>query len=196
MSTMKRDADQNEKNAASLIKEPIGEVSGEKKPENRKRLPKKGLRWTAIDTFILLIVLLAIAGAVVRSFVNFDEKSESEVVGGPYYVEFTVREIHTDVLAEFEISDRFYLYETGEFIGYLGYYANGERALKATSFVEGGNGALVAAEGCLYCSEGTLKNGGLLLKDVNSYLVPGAVLRLRTDRAVMTVEITKIRSDA
>ncbi len=196
MSTMKHDMDQNGKIPAPAPGDGMPETPNEKKGKNEKRATKKSLRWTAIDTFILLLVLLGIAGVVVRSFVKLDGKSETEISGGPYYVEFTVQEVHADVLEEFCISDRFYLYETGELVGFLGYYADGERALKAGSPVSDGDGHLVTADGCLYCPEGRMENGGLLLEGVDSYLVPGAVLRLRTDRAVMTVEITRIRTES
>ena len=196
MSTMKHDMDQNGKSSASLQKELSGETHTEKKNNEGKRGEKKGLRWTAIDTVILLLVLVALAGVIVRCFVLPSAEDDLAENGNAYYVEFTVREIHTDVLEEFEVSDRFYLYETGEMIGYLGYYDDGSRALTAGGPVSEDNTRFVTADGCLYCTNGKMENGSLLLQDVSTYLTPGAVLQLRTDRAVMTVEITKIRAGA
>ncbi len=196
MSTMKHDMEQNGKTSAALSKEATNELHTEKQNPDGKRPGKKGGRWTAIDTVILLLVLVALAGVIVRSFVIPGGKDELAVTEGPYYVEFTVREIHAEVLEEFSVSDRFYLYETGELVGFLGYYADGTRALKAVAPVTEGNDRLVTADGCLYCSDGKMENGSLLLKDTSTYLAPGAVLKLRTDRATMTVEIKKIRASA
>lgn len=196
MSTMKHDMDQSGKLSAPISKETTNEQHPEKQNSEGKSPKKSGGRWTAIDTVILLLVLVAIAGVIVRSFVLPGEKDDQAVAEGAYYVEFTVHEIHAEVLEEFRISDRFYLYETNELVGYLGYYADGTRALQAMAPVMEGDDRLVTAEGCLYCPDARMENGCLLLKDTDTYLAPGAVLKLRTDRATMTIEIKKIRAEA
>ncbi len=196
MSTMKHDMDQNGKLSAPISKETTNEQHPEKQSSEGKRSKKKGGRWTAIDTVILFLVLVALAGVVVRSFVFPNGKDTHTVAEGPYYVEFTVREIHAEVLEEFNVSDRFYLYETNELVGFLGYYADGTRALQAVAPVAEEDDRLVTAEGCLYCPDGKMENGSLLLTETGTYLAPGAVLKLRTDRATMTIEIKKIRSEA
>lgn len=153
-----------------------------------------GKRWTAVDTLIVLMVVLAVAGAVVRGVLDVGKTSDAastEIL----FVDFTIAEIHPTVLAEIEAFDALYLRETGELLGYVGVYDDGTLALHVVNPLSAVNGSAVTAEGTFVCLDGTYQNGSLLITGMTDYLSPGSVLTLCTERAVLTVEITGIRRD-
>ncbi len=153
---------------------------------------KKNKSWTAVDTVIVLMILLALGGVILRSFVDWEKTGETPV-SGPYYIDFVVSEIHPQVLEEIQSFDALYLYETGELVGYVGVYDDGSMALRPGSNPAAMNSTAVSAVGCMVTLEGVWENGSLLIKGLDHYISPGSVLNLRTDRAVLTVEITAIR---
>ncbi|MBQ9780447.1 MAG: hypothetical protein IJW00_11130 [Clostridia bacterium] len=156
---------------------------------------KKAKRWTVVDTVILLMILLALGGVILRGVVDWRKETVTPA-SGPYYVDFSVTEINPTVLAEISPFDPLYLYETGELVGYVGVYDDGTMALRLLSpSVMTANGG-VAAEGCMVCLEGVYQNGSLLVTGMDTYLTSGSRLTLRTDRAVILVEITAIREGA
>lgn len=198
MSVMKPDRDKNEKLNAAPKKEGEGDkavlkgaVKGEAKAS---KTGKTGSGWTVIDSLIVLMVLVALAGVIVRGVIDHNRETDSPV-DGPYYVDFVVAEIHPTVLSEIQAFDSLYLYETGELVGYVGMYDDGTIALHQVGLSAANGGGTVSAEGCMVCLEGVYRNGSLLVTGMDRYISPGAVLVLRTDRAVLTVEITAIRAD-
>lgn len=148
-------------------------------------------RWSAVDTLIVLAVVLAVAGVFVRAFVD-NRKESSQIQDGPFDVYFTVSEIHTSVLSDIHAFDTLYIYETNESVGYIGKYVDGSIALSQTGVLPVAGGEMVSAQGCMVCPKGTVSEGGLLPEGASKYLAPGSVLTLRTERVVLTVEITKI----
>ena len=164
-------------------------TSSKKKSQNPKR-------WTAVDTVLLLMLLLAVGGILLRGFLpesSLGENGGEDMMSGPYYVDFAVAEIHPLVLGEINAFDPLYLYETGDLVGYVGVYDDGSMALHTVNPLANG-GSTVSAEGCMVCLEGMYRDGSLLVKGMDTYLSPGSILTLRTDRAVLTVEITAIRA--
>lgn len=154
----------------------------------------KGRRWTMVDTVIVLMVVLAVAGAVIRGVM--DRREEAALPAeGPFYVSFSVEEIHPAVLSEIEAFDPLYLYDEGVLMGYVGVYDDGSLALHSVSQPLLSHNGMVAAEGTMVCLEGVYQNGSLLVTGSDIYLTPGARLVLRTDRAMLTVEITEIRAN-
>ena len=157
--------------------------------------PKK--RWSAMDTVILLLVLVAVAGLVYR--VVYAARKDAEADPTMYRVYFEVLETHENVLAEVEGFDAVYLYENDTRLGYIGVYqdtATGEyTAALNTTPAEGATGSdRVTATGILVCNNATpASGGGLRIGDSGRYLTPGSVLEVRTDRALMTIRITSIR---
>ncbi len=164
------------------------------KPMGGATQKRKTKRWTAVDTIIVLLLVLAVGGVVLRGVVDWNKQAETPVTG-PFYVEFSVAEIHPTVLGEIAAFDPLYLYESGELVGYVGVYDDGTMALHTVGQLSSLNGGIVSAEGCMVCLEGVYENGSLLVTGMDQYLSPGTKLTLRTDRAVLTVEITGIRSD-
>lgn len=167
--------------------------TSEKASEKAIRGHQTGARWTVIDTVIVLMVLLAIAGVVLRGVMD-SGKDEAVADTGTYYVSFTVPEIHASVLEEIKAFEALYSYETGDLVGYVGVYDDGNISLRAVSPLTNGNGALVTAEGSMVCLEGTMKDGSLLVRGMDTYLTPGMSLTLCTERAVILVEISEIRA--
>ena len=168
--------------------------SGEKATEKGQRSRRTGARWTVLDTVIVLMVLLVVAGAVVRSLTRGDDKASAED-HGTYYVDFIIPEIHASVLEEIEAFDALYCYETGTLVGYVGAYDDGSIALRTISLAVGGNGSTVSAEGSMVCLDSTLKNGSLLVPEMDTYLTPGTRLTLCTEKAVIVVEISSIYAE-
>lgn len=162
-------------------------------PVGRGRKRGKG-RWSAVDTVILLLVLLAVGGIVYR--VVYAIQAENEAANAPMYaVYFEVAETHTGVLAEVRGFDAVYLYENGAHLGYIAVYEDtltGEyRVALTTTPVEGTSD--VTATGCMICTGGTLSGGSLLLSGSEQYLTPGGEVVVYTERALLTLRITEIR---
>ena len=154
--------------------------------------PKK--RWTVIDTVVVVLVLVAVAGLVYRVIYSARKAQETEAT--PYRVYFEVLETHKDVLAEVKGFDAVYSYEDDIRLGYIGVYQDqttGEYtpALTASPTDEMN---YVTATGIMICNDATLApGGGLRVEDSGRYLTPGSVLEVRTDRAILTIRITSIR---
>ncbi len=156
----------------------------------------KKWRWSVIDTLILLLVLLAIGGAVYRVVITL-QQGEEVSHHTIYEVYFTVESIHTDVLAEIDSFDAVYLYENDVKLGYIGAYQDSEGktrpALKTAPTTDPyATDRVMIEEGCLICSAGTMTNGSLMITGTGYYLTRGSVLEIRTDRVLMTVRITDI----
>jgi hypothetical protein len=157
--------------------------------------PKK--RWSAMDTVILLLVLVAVAGLVYR--VVYAARKDAEADPTMYRVYFEVLETHENVLAEVEGFDAVYLYENVTRLGYIGVYldtATGAYtpALTTTPAVGATGSHRVTATGILICNNATVSaGGGLMVGDSGRYLTPGSVLEVRTDRVLMTIRITSVR---
>ena len=155
-------------------------------------------RWSAMDTVILLLILLAVAGVVYR-VIAASRESEKQTATAMYEVYFTVEETHEDVLAEVAGFDAVYLRENDKRIGYIGVYEDtitGEHqvALSIAEAVGATGDNRATATGCLICTEGTMTNGGLLVEGSGRYLTPGSMLEIRTDRALLHIRITQIRT--
>jgi hypothetical protein len=159
------------------------------------RTDKPKRRWSAVDTMILLLVLLSIAGLVYR-VVYAAQKGSSEPT--LHSVSFEVTEVHEDVLAEVEGFDAVYLYENDVRLGYIGKCRDevtGELSVfydvaPASGASEDGR---VTAKGCMFCTNALpAAGGGLRIGESGRILVPGSVLEIRTDRALLTIRVTSI----
>lgn len=161
---------------------------------DNKMVSKPKKRWTAMDTVVLLLVLVAVAGLVYR--VVYAARKDMEAEPAPYRVYFEVLETHKDVLAEVRGFDAVYLYEDDICLGYVGVYqdlATGEYT-PALTVSPGEEMNHVTATGILVCNDATIApGGGLRVGDSGRYLTPGSVLEVRTDRAILTIRITSIR---
>lgn len=160
-------------------------------------MKKTKKRWSAMDTVILLLVLVAVAGLVYR--VIYAARKDAEADPALYRVYFEVLETHKNVLAEVEGFDAVYLYEDDTRLGYIGVYqdtATGEytAALNITPATGATGSHRVTATGIMICSNAVpASGGGLLVGDSGRYLTPGSVVEIRTDRALLTVRITSVR---
>ena len=160
--------------------------------------PTRKRGWSAIDTVILLLILAAIAGVVYR-VADAARQSIANEERPLYAVYFSVEETHKDVLAEIRGFDAIYAPEDGVRLGYIAAYEDTEEgdytpALAIVPAVDATGRDRVTASGCFICTEGTMKNGGLLVDGNDRYLTPGSELCIRTDRAVLTIRITEIRA--
>jgi hypothetical protein len=168
-----------------------------KKSPTGQRMKQGKRRWSVIDTVILLLVLLAIGGAVLR-VVDISRKDRLNRDETMYVISFTVDDTHPDVLAEIRGTDAVYLYEEEAFLGYVGMYRseNADDNLPALTIIPSKSDAAeghVGAEGHLVCTTGTALNGGLLIGKSGRYLIPGSEVTVRTDRVLLTLRITEIR---
>ena len=153
-------------------------------------------RWSAVDTVILLLIVVAVAGLVYR--VVYAARKDAAADPAMHRVYFEVLETHEDVLAEIKGFDAVYLYENDVCLGYIGVYedaATGDYTVALTpSPAPGATGDdRVTAAGCMVCTDATPVNGGIRVGDSGRYLVPGSVLEVRTDRALLTIRVTSIR---
>ena len=150
-------------------------------------------RWSAVDTVILLLVLLAIAGVVYR-VVMAARHDHGASVKDTYEVYFTVEETHQSVLEEVRGFDAVYLCENDMRLGYIGVYeeaSTGEYRVALTASATENNRA--TATGCMLSSGTVMSDGSLFVEGSGRNLTPGSTLELRTDRVVLTVRVTEIR---
>ena len=87
---------------------------------DHKMIQKQKKRWSVMDTVILLLVLMAVAGLIYR--VVYAARKDVEADPTLYRVYFEVLETHEKVLAEVEGFDAVYLCENGTRLGYIGVY--------------------------------------------------------------------------
>ncbi len=153
-------------------------------------------RWSAVDTLILLLVILAIAGCVLR--VVYAANQEANKPSEQYLIRFTVSEIHKDIVAEIETRDTLYFYETDQRLGFLAVTQDeATEELVSTLEIKPVEGTeLVTVTGWLICFDGTMGEGGLYIEGSGRYLTPGSTVEVRTDRARFTVCITEIRENS
>lgn len=160
--------------------------------QNNPTGSRKG-RWSVVDTVIVLFVLIAVAGLVYRVVYAANEEGKNSSV--MYRVYFEVDETYEDVLAEVKGFDALYLYENGAKLGHIGVYedtATGEYTVVLVSTPTEKNG-MATATGCFVCTEGTLKEGSLLIGEGGRYITPGSELEVRTDRVLLTIRVTAIQ---
>lgn len=159
-----------------------------------KMITKPKKRWTAIDTVVVLLVLVAVAGLVYR--VVYSARKDKKAESTAYRVYFDVLETHEDILAEVKGFDAVYLYEEDIRLGYIGVYQDKTTgkyspALTVTPTEEMYH---VTATGILVCNHAKpAPGGGLRVENSGRYLTPGSVLEVRTDRAILTIRITSIQ---
>lgn len=170
-------------------------------------------RWTAVDTAILLLVVLAVAGLVYRVVDAYNEaKKADKIEKTGYSIHFTVDEMQATVLNEINGGDVLYIREDGTVLGYIAMrtvtknpgVSNAvqgnepevemDKAMTARPIENGTDPDAVTVEGVFICQDWTLVDGSLKSTDGNRYLTRGSVIEVRTDRAAMTIRITEINS--
>ena len=151
---------------------------------------QKKLRWSAVDTVIVLALLLAVAGLIFRGF--FEENQDEEVSGSTCIISFTIDEIHKDVYQELRGGDWLYMYDTGEVVGYIGMYEDGSYAIVQTGVIPNTGGEMVSANVSMVGVDGLFSEGSFLPQHTEQYLSPGSVVKLRTEQAVLTARVTEI----
>lgn len=164
-----------------------------KKSQMGQRMKQGKRRWSPIDTVILVLVLLAIGGAILR-VVDMSRQDRLNRDDTMYLVSFVVDDIHTDVLAEIHGTDAVYLYEEEMLVGYVAMDSGTDihAPLDIIPPREDAEENHVGAKGRLLCTTGTYLNGGLLIGKSGRYLIPGSVVKVRTDRALLTLRVTQI----
>lgn len=158
----------------------------------------KTRRWSAADTTVVILVVLALAGLVVRLIVSGGKDlSDYKGDGATYAVEYTVDEIYEDAVDSIRALDTVTLVETGDSIGYIApyddyapviskMYIDGDASIKDSEFLK------VSVEGTFFCNNATMKDGCLLVADGGKYIAPGSQVQLATPTAILDVKIVKI----
>ena len=159
---------------------------------------KSGNRhWSAMDTVILVLVLLAIGGLIFR-VVDMSRKDRLTKDETMYVIRFTVEDTHREVLSEITGAEKVYLYEGDALVGYFGVYRDEATNMDSPALTivpprgDAPEGH-VGAEGYLVCTTGKAMNGGLLIGESGQYLIPGSEVAVRTDRVLLTLRVTEIR---
>ena len=172
---------------------PVGGGKVDKKKRN-------GRRWSAADTTVVVLAVLALAGLVARLIV-FGGKDLSDYKGDgvTYAIEYTVDEIYEDAVDSIKALDTVTLVETGDAIGYIApyddyapviskMYIDGDANIKDSEFLK------VSVEGTFFCNNATMKDGCLLVADGGKYIGPGSRVQLATPTAILDVKIVSIRA--
>ena len=178
---------------------------------SRTRAGRQG-RWSAVDAVIIILAVLCVASVIYRVVYAYNQRDKGTAVTQTLYdVTFEIEEVHRDVLACVSSFDALYLYDTGERIGYVGVYQDSEGNTRIALTVSGddsrsrsgsesgeNNGSSVspsdwvAANGCMVCVGGAMKDGCLPVDGSDLYLAPGSELTVCTERALFTLRITGI----
>ena len=165
----------------------------ESKQSNTPTARRRERRWSVIDTVILFLVLVAIAGIVYRIVITVTDDGDT---GSRCQVYFEVSETHRDVLDDIQGFEEVYLLENDMLLGSIGATSvdpetgKGVAALTIKN-VEGSD--MATATGCMVCLGTLTKGGSLLVGETGQYLSRGTELTVRTDRAVLTIRITDIK---
>ena len=159
------------------------------------RMKKNKKRWSVVDTVIILLILVSVAGLVYR--VVYAARKDADADPTMYRVEFEVMETHRSVLDEIQAFDAVYLYENDVRLGYVGAYETSVTGKYVAALFPVSNAedeARATATGVMICANATLSSGGgLQVGDSGRYLTPGSVLEVRTDRALLTIRVTSVR---
>ena len=166
-----------------------------KQSNTSARRTRKGF-WSAVDTLIVLLVLAAIAGIIYRIVITVTDDSMDGTVCEVY---FEVQETHRDVLDEIRAFDTVYLRENDMRLGAIAARVKDDGtgnpvAALTPSYIEGTETA--TATGCMVCRATVSSDGSILVEGTGRYLTRGSVLEIRTDRVVVTVKITDIKSSS
>lgn len=160
-------------------------------------------RWSAVDTVVVLLALIAVAGIVYRVVYTARQRNAA-ATRTMYVVSFEVDAIHQDVLDEVKGFDAVYFCENDICLGYIGVYEDTTTGSYRVAVERDENPVLdnegnhipdfVSATGEMVCTDGVLSSGGgsLLVGTSGLYLTPGSRVQVRTDRAIMDLRITKI----
>ena len=160
-----------------------------KQSNHSARNGRKG-RWSVMDTFILLLLLAVLAGIVYRVFVTVTDEGPTGTVCQVY---FDVMETHRDVLGELHGFETVYLYENDMRLGAIGAVeADGDTAADLTiQYVEGTD--MATAKGRMTCRASLVEDGSILVEGTGRYLTRGSVLQIRTDRVLLTIQVTDVQ---
>jgi hypothetical protein len=142
------------------------------------KLTKKPLRWTVIDTVLVLLVVIAVAGVVYRA-VDFFRNNQYEM---QYYVYVTgTQSVNYTVPEQIGEQDDVYLYGTDVRIGYM----------KAEHVVcsEPDQNGNVTFYGYLTVDQGEMEDGRLSILDGTAYLTSGEDVVICTDRVALSVHV-------
>ena len=172
-------------------KPPRGKHADKKKTKNR--------RWSASDTVVVIVIVLALAGIVGRLIV-FGGKDLTDYKGDgvTYAVEFTVDEMYKDTVDSIKAMDTVTLLETGDSIGYVAPYDDYAPAIKTELIANEGNAKdgqfvkVAISRGTFFCNNATFKDGCLLVADGGKYIAPGSQVQIATPTAILDIKIIKI----
>lgn len=157
-------------------------------------------RWSALDTVIVLLVLVALAGIVYRVVYTARQKG-ADTTATMYKVDFEVAATHADVLEEIQGAEAVYFCENDVCLGYIAISETdtgdfNAALVTAPALDEEGTPipGFETATGSMICTDGTLSNGGgsLLVGASGLYLTPGSEVEVRTDRALLHLRVVKI----
>lgn len=163
---------------------------------NKKK--SRSRRWSAADTVVVILAVLALAGIVARLIV-FSGKDLADYRGDgvTYAIEYTVDEIYEDAVDSIKALDTVTLLETGDTIGYIAPYDDYAPVINKM-YIDGGENVKdseflkVSIKGTVFCNNATMKDGCLLVADGGKYIAPGSQVKLATPTAILDVKIVKI----
>ncbi len=150
----------------------------------QKRSPRARSEFTAVDTAILLLVLLTLGGTIfgwVYQSLTADEAVED---GTTYAVTFRIASTHRRVTEGLAAGDKLYDSD-GNFLGYL------RDDLTVSDDTDARLSDRVVGNGSMVCS-GRLDGRSLLIGDMDHYLTPGDTYCIHTEEEILTVYILKI----
>ena len=142
---------------------------------------RKPLRWTVIDTVLVILAVVAVAGVVYRA-IDFFRDNQYET---RYYVYVTgTQSVNYTVPQQIGQQDDVYLYGTDVRIGYV--------QAEHVVYGEPDQNGNVTFSCCLIVDQGEMEEGRVSVLDGTVYLATGENLVICTDRVALSVHIDSI----
>ena len=174
--------------------------------QTKQKKIRKGPGFKVLDIVIILLVLLVIAGALLRY--NAVDLFENNLNKKEYTVSFSIKNIRYTTPEHMLVGDTVYFEDSGEKMGTLISQSGNNIALKwtvASEYVADQKGNMVEiyypedtrvdAEGKMLC-EGVYTSDGTFLLNGTTYLAAGKNVEIKTEKVTVTITIDKIEENA
>lgn len=167
--------------------------------EQTKKKPAGRVRWSPIDVFLILLVILTIGGFVFR-FVYANSRARAEDTRTLYDVTFQIESIHRATLSRIEAGDMVWMHDpvsASEALGYMEAETDEETGQQIAALHALNNDGIgddrVTAVGTLVCTDARMADGFLMVDGCPQCLAPGTEITVCTERVTFTLKVMAIR---
>lgn len=166
--------------------------------DNNQGKNKSRSRWSAADTFIVLLVVLSVGGFAFRFiFAGWQaERTDSTTL---YDLTFTIENVSPDTVGRIRAADIVYMYGGTDSLGYIDSVTDEENgriraAIDILGDITGEPRERVNAVGTMVCTGARLVDGFLMVDGCPQCLAPGNEITVCTERVLFTLKVTGIKA--